>query len=321
MPQLTLTQLGWLSEIEKEGTTFETLYDPGDYFRTLDTKLCVAVDSLVKDNDSIKNDVDIGTETLATQGKRVAGRQVLLMVYASYKTSVENGTVLDVMDVIAIELHGNHMEHFLHRWDKVILGLAEPMPENTKKAFFVSKVRNCPTFQRDYLDWRRKSDDDPTKILDTLRTAMTNIIEDARKDKVREDELRGLSGYTGGRGRQHTPAYAAGLEDSAAAPRAETPAPNGGGNGRGRSRVRRTQRGAIPGVRSTASNDTESKGKGKFETVSFHNFKSQNFELRVSNHQTCFSYSYTYDVKFQMARGSGFENTFEIISIIAMIII
>ena len=39
----------WLLQIEKPTTTFESLYDPGDYFRTLDTKLCVAVDMLVRD--------------------------------------------------------------------------------------------------------------------------------------------------------------------------------------------------------------------------------------------------------------------------------
>ena len=137
-------------EIEKLDTTFDSLYDPGDYFRTLDTKLCVAVDILVKDNNSLKSDIDIETETLARQGKRIAGRQVLQMVYKSYKTNVENGTVYDVMDVIAVELHGNHMEHFIQRWDKVILGLSEPVPGNTKKAFFASKVRNCLAFQREY---------------------------------------------------------------------------------------------------------------------------------------------------------------------------
>jgi hypothetical protein len=138
----------WLLEIENPHTTFESLYDPGDYIRTLDTKLCVAVDMLVRDNHSLKSDIDIETETLAQKGKRIAGRQVLQMVYKSYKTNVDNGTVYDVMDVIAVDLHGNQMEHFLHRWDKVILGLSEPMPENTKKAFFVSEVRNCQAFQR-----------------------------------------------------------------------------------------------------------------------------------------------------------------------------
>ena len=48
----------WLLEIEKEGTAFDTLYSPGDYFRTLGTKLCVAVDNLVKDNDSLKRHYD-----------------------------------------------------------------------------------------------------------------------------------------------------------------------------------------------------------------------------------------------------------------------
>ena len=123
-PDATWTRL---LQIEKPNTTFDSLYDPRDYFRTLDTKLCVAVDMLVKDKNSLKSDIDIETETLAKQGKRVAGRQVLQMVYKSYKTNVENGTVYDVMDVIAVELHGNQMEHFLHRWDKVILGLSEPM--------------------------------------------------------------------------------------------------------------------------------------------------------------------------------------------------
>ena len=67
----------------------------------------------VRDNNSLKSDIDIETETLAKQGKRIAGRQVLQMVYKSYKTNVENGTVYDVMGVIAVELHGNPMEHFL----------------------------------------------------------------------------------------------------------------------------------------------------------------------------------------------------------------
>ena len=103
---------------------------------------------------------------------------MLQMVYKSYKTNVEHCTVYDVMDVIAAELRGNQMEHFLHRCDKVILGLSEPMPENTKKAFFISKVRNCQAFQREYTDWN----DDPTKTLETLRQAMKDLVEDARRE-------------------------------------------------------------------------------------------------------------------------------------------
>ena len=102
-----------------------------------------------------------------------------------------------------------------------ILGLSEPMPENTQKAFFVSKVRNCPAFQREYLDWKRKSDDDPTKTLETLRGAVKDLIGDARREKVREEELRGLSGYHRRRERNPPLAYAAGIEDSNAPPRAD----------------------------------------------------------------------------------------------------
>ena len=169
------------------------------------------------------------------------------------------------MDVIAVELHGNHMEHFLHRWDKVILGLAEPLLESTKKAFFVSKVRKCPAFETEFLNWKRKPDDDPTKTLETLRQAMKDIIEDARRDKVREEELRGLNGGSGGSRRQHMPAYPANQDTTAT--NTTTPTPNSGRSNRqrrGRS-TSRNHRSASPGVRSN-SGDSKGKGKGKFDS-------------------------------------------------------
>ena len=127
-------------------------------------------------------------------------------------------------------------------------------------------MRNCPAFQRECLDSKRKLDEDPTKTLETLRGAMKDLVEDARREKVRAEELRGLSGYNGRR--NPPPAYAAGIEDNSndAPPRADTPAPNGGVNRRGRSRARGTQRSASLGVRSFASNDTKGKGKGKFDS-------------------------------------------------------
>ena len=103
--------------------------------------------------------------------------------------------------------------------------------------------------------------------LSTLYGPPWGIFLKTPEEIVREDELRDLSGYTGnGRGRQPTPAYPARQEDDTVAPRAETPAPNGGGNGRCPSRARRAQRRASPGVRSTASNGTKGKGKGKFDS-------------------------------------------------------
>ena len=58
----------WPLEIEKDTATFHNLYHSGEYFRTLDTKLCVAVDNLAKDNDSLRNAIMIATETLAKKG-------------------------------------------------------------------------------------------------------------------------------------------------------------------------------------------------------------------------------------------------------------
>ena len=101
---------------------------------------------------------------------------------------------------------------------------------------------------------------------------MKDLIEDARREKVREAELRGLSGYVSRR--QAPPAYAAGIEDNnknyTAPAKGETPTPTKGAKERGRSRKRQGQlRSASPGVRSNSSNSSngnKGKGKGKFDS-------------------------------------------------------
>ena len=63
----------WPLEIEKDTATFDNLYHQGEYFRILDTKLRVAVNNLVKDSDSLRNDIMIAIETLAKKGMIIAG--------------------------------------------------------------------------------------------------------------------------------------------------------------------------------------------------------------------------------------------------------
>ena len=75
----------WLLEIEKDIATLITFAtQENTYFHMLGTKLRVAVDNLVKDNNSLSNDIMIATEKLAKKGMRIAGRRVLLMVYSFY---------------------------------------------------------------------------------------------------------------------------------------------------------------------------------------------------------------------------------------------
>ena len=71
---------------------------------------------------------------------------------------------------------------------RLFWGSLSPCLRILRKRSSLLGVRNRPAFLTDYLNWKRKSDDDPTKTLDALRTAMKNIIEDARRDKLREDE-------------------------------------------------------------------------------------------------------------------------------------
>ena len=122
----------------------------------------------------------ISTETLVNEGKMIAGRQVLMVLYEYYKPDVENCTVYDIEDVIAVSLHNNDMEGFLQKWDKVLLGLAEALPCRTEKAMFVSKVKNCSAFRQEYLHYKRMSPNDPCKTYEYLRDMMKATIEEKR---------------------------------------------------------------------------------------------------------------------------------------------
>ena len=238
------------------------MYDPGDLFQSLDCKLCVAVDILVKDHANLRNDIMLQTEALAKNGKMIAGRQVLYMVYSYFRTDVENGSVYDIEDIIAVTMYNNNMEHFLQRWDRVLLGLVENIPEKTKKALFISKVKDCPAFRQEYLHYKRMPNDDPCKTYDYLRTAMKEIIETNRREAVREAELRGHAGGNR-RGRQEAPAYPANMDtNNGASTRAETPKPTRARRGRS------TGRSASPGVRTTSNENRKlgcaffNRGKG-----------------------------------------------------------
>ena len=89
-----------------------------------------------------------------------------------------------------------------------------------------------------------------------LYKAMKEIVEEQRRYKIRQAELRGHSGH-GGRGRQPgPPAYPASLEENNNQ-RAETPKPQGSSNRRGRSRGRS----ASPAPRNNQSTSTPNKAK------------------------------------------------------------
>ena len=92
---------------------------------------------------------------------------------------------------------------------------------------------------------------------------MKDIIEDSRRDRVREEELRGLNG--GGGSRRHQPAYPAHQETTTTS--TTNPTPSGGDNNRqrrGRSASRK-HRSASPGMRSNGDNP-KGTGKGKFDS-------------------------------------------------------
>ena len=106
----------WLMNAEKDNLTFDDLYLPGDTFASPGCKLRVAVNNLMKGQTNLRNDIMVKTETLAKEGKMVASRQVLMMVYAYSKTDVENGSAYDIEDIIVVTLRHNQMEHSLQRW-------------------------------------------------------------------------------------------------------------------------------------------------------------------------------------------------------------
>ena len=107
----------WIREVEKEGVTFDTLANSGN-FKTLDAKLSAAI-SLVARGDlglqlaSLK-------EKYAREDKFLNGRQILYEVYGYYQLRDEDGVVLQFQDLLAVKLHNDDLIKFMRDWDTVI---------------------------------------------------------------------------------------------------------------------------------------------------------------------------------------------------------
>ena len=84
----------WILDIEKPTTTFESLSEPGNSFRTLDRKLATALTQTL--TGELGRRVSIAKRDILNASgdkpKLLTGRQILFMIYSHFDTNKKHGT-------------------------------------------------------------------------------------------------------------------------------------------------------------------------------------------------------------------------------------
>lgn len=118
----------WISEVEKDGQTFEGLADSGPDFVSLDSKLSVAIGSIA--SGVVAQDIFNRMDSLATDGKMITGRQKYFLYLSHLAYDQGHGFTYNVLSLTNLAFEGDSkLAHFPRNYDMLINGLSKPIDE------------------------------------------------------------------------------------------------------------------------------------------------------------------------------------------------
>ena len=99
----------WASKVKTNGVEFDALAET-EGLATLDSKLASALRKLV--TGSLGCSINVEKEKLATAGRMMTGRQLLLMIYSQYRVTEVDNNILDLEDLISVKMNGDDLMRF-----------------------------------------------------------------------------------------------------------------------------------------------------------------------------------------------------------------
>ena len=147
----------WILEVEKVGQSFDGLADSGLDFVSLDSKLSVAIGSVVSGD--VAQDIFNRMETLGKNGKMITGRQKYFVYLSHLHYDVDHGSTYNILSLTNLAFEGDtKLAHFLRRYDEIINGLSEPISENVLRLNLYEKIKNSTLLQHDLAWFKRAAD-------------------------------------------------------------------------------------------------------------------------------------------------------------------
>ncbi len=181
----------WILEVEREDATWNSMkYETGNH-ETLGTKLATAVTSIARGDLGTK--ISLCNEEGANRGEMVSGRQLLWLVYQSYKLSQTSGALYSLVDLTTLKIKNEkgqkddaphsdkQLRWFVSSWDGLIAGMKTVPTEDILEEIFLRKIRNVLSLKEDLAYYDRLAGGHADKSFTFLKEACNRLLERKRE--------------------------------------------------------------------------------------------------------------------------------------------
>ena len=186
----------WLDEIQKQGTTFETLANSGENrFKSADMKLAVSLSACIKDgNSELNRELQrLEQDCMSNKKECLRGRQILWMILDYFKTNRDMSVVYTVQDLTNLEYPGDKgMHNFRHYWEEMTSKLRNELTEKCLAEILLDKLRGSQELREDIKHYIRIEPTHEDKTYQYLLRCMDRFLSQQRLDRNRTETRNAL---------------------------------------------------------------------------------------------------------------------------------
>jgi hypothetical protein len=171
-------------------------YMPGE-LETLGTKLAAAVTGIARGDLGAK--ISLMNEEGAKEGKMISGRQLLWLVYQSYKLSQTSGALYSLIDLTNLRIKAEkgqgpdschsdkQLRWFVSSWDGLIAGMKSVPEDDVLEEIFLRKIRNVVSLKEDLAYYDRLPVPHADRCFSFLKEACVRLLERKRESANRSE--------------------------------------------------------------------------------------------------------------------------------------
>ena len=168
----------WIMKVDKVGTKFEDLAEPGKGFNRLDRKLAAALTPTIE-GELARRILIKKRQQLNDQGVLISGRQVLWMVYDHFRTNKRLGLVYTITDLAKVEWLGDEkLAQFRNNWEDRVCSMATEIDDDTLANVLCDHLMTSKELREAVNKWRKLDEGVPDERAKKTYRALLDLIDD-----------------------------------------------------------------------------------------------------------------------------------------------
>ena len=191
-------EVAWVKEVTQDGQTFAALANSGEArFHSLDLRLSTALTLIIRNAPNARalhDDLLVKEEQAQAAGTILRGRQILFLMYESFKTNTHMALLYNVTDLSALKYPGDsQLHHFRHQWDLITESMTDSIGQDTLATVLLTKIDTSNELRDDIAYYHRCPTGHADHSYRFLKESIDRCIDRKQQKKNRADQAAGFS--------------------------------------------------------------------------------------------------------------------------------